>query len=70
MDDEFDFDIDEAEIKRSIQDCNDGFTYTMLFGDDHERWDMKCNKCGRVGSLMERPFPHKLNCPMKGRIKD
>lgn len=70
MDDEFEFDIDPEELKRSIQDCNDGFTYEMLFGDDHKPWDTRCNKCKREGNMMERPFPHKLNCPMRDRIKD
>lgn len=56
----------EARLKRSIQDCNDGLTYTMLTGEDgHLTMEIQCNPCGRVGTLGERPFPHKLNCPMK-----
>jgi len=55
-----------ASIKRSIQDANDGMTYEMLFDkSEGHKWDVKCNQCGRVGSMMERPFPHKLNCRMR-----
>ena len=54
----------EAELKQSIQDCNDGFTYEML-PDEGEGWRFKCNKCDRVADIHERPFPHKLNCPMR-----
>jgi hypothetical protein len=50
----------EAELERAIQDMNDGFSYLML--EDNE---IQCNKCKRVGKLLEHPFPHKLNCPMK-----
>ena len=54
------------KIKRSMQEANMGLTYEMLFDkrEGHE-WDVKCNPCGRVGSMMEKPFPHKLVCPMR-----
>lgn len=57
---------EEAEIKRSIQDCNDGLTYLMLTDEDGNlTWDLQCEKCKRVGNFFkDRPFPHKLNCPM------
>lgn len=65
----FDFDdFDEAELKRRMQDANDGFTFTMTMLDGEHAF--KCNKCGRTAPLHERPFPHKLNCPMKDRVKD
>jgi hypothetical protein len=60
----------QAELKRRMQDCNDGFTYELLFDEDDEHIKMKCNKCGRIGVLGERPFPHKLECPMKDRVED
>lgn len=55
-----------AKIKRSMQDANEGLTYEMLFDkrEGHE-WDVKCNPCGRVGSMMEKPFPHKIGCRMR-----
>jgi hypothetical protein len=62
-----------AKIKRAMQEANDGLTYTMLFDErEGHKWDMKCNPCGRVGNLMEKPFPHKLNCPMRrlSEVKD
>jgi len=68
--DEYDNDFDHeftpeevARIKRSIQDAAMGFTYEMV--DSEEGFMFKCNKCGRVSDLHDRPFPHKLNCPMK-----
>jgi len=68
--DEFELsDEDIASIKRSIQDANDGFTYEMLF-DDNESLACKCNKCGRIGNMLEKPFPHRFDCLMKLRVKD
>jgi len=56
----------EAELDRAIQDMNDGFSYLMLEGKDGKLGnEIKCNKCGRVGKLLEKPFPHKFNCPMR-----
>jgi hypothetical protein len=55
---------DIASIKRGIQEANDGLTYTMLKTEDGS-FAFKCNKCGRSAELHERPFPHKLNCPMR-----
>ena len=65
-----------AEIERSIQDCNDGFTYTMINDDDglekdedgNLTWRVRCDKCGRIGNMMEKPFPHKFDCEMKKRF--
>lgn len=57
-----------AQIKRAMQDANDGFTYRML--NPGVDWSCECNKCGRVGDLLEKPFPHKLDCEMRARIKD
>lgn len=55
----------EANLKQAVQDCNDGFTYTMLQDENGKiGHDLRCDKCQRVGKLFERPFPHKLNCPM------
>ena len=54
----------EAELLRAEQDMNDGFYYTSLMENGKLSHDIKCNKCGRVGKLLERPFPHKLGCPM------
>jgi hypothetical protein len=62
-----DMDITAEELKRRIQDCNDGFTYEMLKTDD-EDFVFKCNKCGRTAAIHERPFPHKLNCEMRKRF--
>jgi len=57
---------DIAKIKRSIQEANMGLTYTMLFDErEGHEWDMQCNPCGRIGSMMEKPFPHKFDCPMR-----
>lgn len=72
MDEDFDFDEEFtpeqiADIKRSIQDANEGFTYEMIPG---EHWEFKCNKCGRQANFHEKPFPHKFNCPMKRRYPD
>jgi hypothetical protein len=55
---------DIAKIKRGIQEANMGFTYEMLKTDDGS-FAFKCNKCGRTGEIHEKPFPHKLNCPMR-----
>ena len=64
---EFEFDdFDEAELKRRIQDANDGFTYEMTRLNGEPAF--KCNKCGRTAVLHERPFPHKLNCEMRKRF--
>ncbi len=60
--------LNDAALKRSIQDANDGFTYTG--GRDEDGLFMKCNKCGRKAPVFERPFPHKYECPMKDQIKD
>ena len=66
-----DFDDDEftpeeiAKIKRAEQDANMGFTYEMLPSDGDYGFKFKCNKCGRTADFHERPFPHKLNCPMR-----
>jgi hypothetical protein len=61
-----------AKIKQSMQDANDGFTYTMLADEDGLEkdedgslsWRVQCNKCGRIGNMMEKPFPHKFDCEM------
>jgi hypothetical protein len=53
-----------ADIKRAEQDANMGFTYEMTHDEDGNI-AFKCNQCGRVGEIRERPFPHKLNCPMR-----
>lgn len=58
----------DADLKRSLQDANDGYTYTM--GRDEDGLFMQCNKCGRKAPIMERPFPHKYACPMRDRIID
>jgi hypothetical protein len=54
-----------ASIKRALQDAQDGFTYEVLDGGK-----TRCNKCGRVGKFLERPFPHKLECPMRKYFGD
>jgi hypothetical protein len=55
-----------AAIKRSMQEANMGHTYTMLFDkrEGHE-WDVQCNPCGRIGNMLEKPFPHKFDCVMR-----
>jgi hypothetical protein len=63
---EEDFELSEediAKIKRGIQEANMGFTYEMV--KDEEGFVFKCNQCGRQAEIHERPFPHKLNCPMR-----
>lgn len=63
---------DIAKIKQSMQDANDGFTYTMLNDDEGIEkdadggftWRVQCNKCDRIGSMMDKPFPHKYDCEM------
>jgi hypothetical protein len=64
-----DFELTPEEvkrIKRAMQEANDGLTYEMLFDKrEGHQWDVKCNPCGRVGNMMEKPFPHKLDCPMR-----
>ena len=78
-DDEFDDEFDDeeldefspemiAELKRRMQDANDGFTYEMVMLDGERAF--KCNKCGRTAPIHDRPFPHKLNCPMRKRFGD
>ena len=71
--DEFDLSPETiAELERSIQDCNDGFTYTMLNDenglekdkDGNLTWRVQCNKCNRIGNMMEKPFPHRFDCEM------
>lgn len=71
MDEDFEFGDDFeltpeeiADIKRGIQEANMGFTYEMLKTEDGS-FAFKCNKCGRSAEIHERPFPHKLNCPMR-----
>ena len=56
---------DIATIKRAVQDANDGLTYTLITGSSLR---FRCNPCGREADIDERPFPHKLNCPMKKSI--
>jgi hypothetical protein len=53
---------DIASLKRSMQDANDGLTYTLIPGSEMK---FRCNPCGREANIDEIPFPHKLNCPMK-----
>lgn len=55
----------EAELKCAMQDMHDGFSYLMLEKDGKLTGEFQCNKCGRVGKPMEKPFPHKLNSPMR-----
>ena len=57
-----------AQIKRAQQDANMGYTYTSVYIDGEHHF--KCNKCGRSAPLRERPFPHKLNCPLRGMGRD
>jgi hypothetical protein len=62
-----------AKIKQGMQEANMGLTYTMLNDEDGLEkdengdltWRVECNKCGRIGSMMEKPFPHKFDCPMR-----
>lgn len=64
-DDDFELSPEDiAKIKRGIQEANMGLTYTMVKSEDGD-FTFKCNKCGRVAAIHERPFPHKLNCPMR-----
>jgi hypothetical protein len=64
-DEDFELSPEEiASIKRGIQEANEGLTYEMLKTEDGE-FMFKCNKCGRSAELHEKPFPHKLNCPMR-----
>jgi hypothetical protein len=53
-----------AEIERAMQDMRDGFGYEWLHDEEGEMV-FKCMKCGRTADLHERPFPHKLDCPMR-----
>jgi hypothetical protein len=52
------------EIERAMQDMRDGFGYEWLSDEDGDMV-FKCMKCGRKADLHERPFPHKLDCPMR-----
>jgi hypothetical protein len=56
---------EEADIRRAMQDLRAGFSYTMVRGEDGKLNMKRCNKCQRIGGFVERPFPHKLNCPMR-----
>ena len=69
--DDFEFSPEDiAEIKRAKQDAAMGFTYEMLFGPDRKPFDVRCNKCKREGNMLEKPFPHRFDCPMRDRVKD
>jgi hypothetical protein len=60
-----------AQIEQGMQDLNDGFGYEMLNDDEGKlTWTFKCLKCGRIAELHERPFPHKLECPMRKYFGD
>lgn len=62
-----DWEPTEAEIRQienAMQDMNDGFGYEWLT-DEEGDMVFKCLKCGRKAELHERPFPHKLDCPMR-----
>jgi len=64
--DDLDFEFTEeeiAEIRRAEQDANMGFTFEHTYVDGKSC--LKCNKCERTAEFGERPFPHKLNCPMR-----
>lgn len=55
-----------AEIERAMQDLRDGFGYEWLSDEEGGMGMMfKCMKCGRKADMTERPFPHKLDCPMR-----
>jgi hypothetical protein len=56
---------DVAKIKRSIQDANMGLTYLSYKDEETGEYMFKCNKCKRSATMEERPFPHKLDCPMR-----
>jgi hypothetical protein len=60
---------DIADLKRSLQDANMGFTFTTVTMENGG-WGFKCNKCKRIAEIRERPFPHKFDCPMRTTVKD
>jgi hypothetical protein len=66
---DLDFDLtlqQMAELECSIQDCNDGFYFTNVEDEEgHLTRELECNKCKRIGKMLERPFPHRFDCPMK-----
>lgn len=68
-DDDDDFELTpelEAQFHRSMQDINDGLFYTMLVDEEFKATrEMQCNKCKRIGGWLERPFPHKFECPLR-----
>lgn len=52
-------------VKEATQDVNMGLFYTVV---GPGLWDVRCNKCHASGnSRKDRPFPHKLNCPMRSK---
>jgi hypothetical protein len=64
---EEDYELSEEEkrsIEESLTDLDQGFFYTSVEGAP---LTMKCNKCGRVGELLDRPFPHRIDCELKKR---
>ena len=65
-DEEFELSPDDvAKIKRGIQEANMGYTYLFYKDEETGEYMFKCNKCKRSATMGERPFPHKLNCPMR-----
>ena len=56
-----------ADIKRADQDIWDGFSYTTLSEESGRpgSWRLRCDKCGRIGDIMDRPFPHRYGCPVR-----
>lgn len=69
LEDEFSPD-DVAKIKRSIQDANMGLTYLFFKDEETGEYMFKCNKCKRSATMEERPFPHKMDCPMRDIGRD
>jgi hypothetical protein len=72
MPNEFDDDFEitpefEAELVASMQEMDSGFFYTMLEDEEGKLTkELRCNKCNRVGKLLEKPFPHRYDCEMRG----
>lgn len=65
-DEDYELSPDElADIKRSVQDIDAGYFYTSSRCEEDGTWIIECNKCKRKAPMLERPFPHKLYCPMR-----
>jgi hypothetical protein len=66
---DFDFEITpefEAELRARMQEADEGFYYTSLVDEKGQSLHkFECNKCKRIGDILERPFPHRYDCPMK-----